>query len=423
MSNILLDYFFSITSIEPTAAANTGFLRQALVVVKPKLGVPKDIVLCTTIAQVQALTDNLDIVQAFNAGMSRVFVLPSADLDLSDILIGRERDFYTVIISSDFGDVDVVGADPVAAQFAEIKIADALYKAKVAGEASNDLTIKITDGGTAGSESVTMVGDAIEVIVEAGVTTYNQLKSAIEASSANTDIEVIIDDGEGGSVVAANAEPAALAGGSEAQAGNDPMALGTWGGVVAVSSTDIAFLEAQAIIRNRVAFKTTSATKGQNMLYAFGKLFANALRWRNQQYIEMPFSDDVTDKGTADALFDSKVSFVLTDSEYGNRLALFAAGQKAIVAPYILRNLQIDLQSKGLQYMTANQPAYTPKQAALLEDSLQAVIDQSYIATEMIEAGTVQIKLEQANFVASGEIEVTEPKAMWRIFAEMRQTV
>jgi hypothetical protein len=36
--NILLDYFFPITSIEPTPQAATGFLKQALVVALAKSG-------------------------------------------------------------------------------------------------------------------------------------------------------------------------------------------------------------------------------------------------------------------------------------------------------------------------------------------------------------------------------------------------
>jgi hypothetical protein len=206
--------------------------------------------------------------------------------------------------------------------------------------------------------------------------------------------------------------------------------FGEFTGVVSISSVDDAFLAVQAAIENRSAFHTTSGNKAKNMFYAFGKLLSNSVGWLNQQYITMPFADDVSTLGDANALFDDKVNFVISDDEFGNRLALLACGGKAIVAPYIVRNLEIDMQSKALQYISGNMPSYTHTQAALLEDELDKVLNgdaessnPGYIGKGWIEAGTVSVKLEQDNFVASGYINIAEPKAMWRIFGEIRQTL
>lgn len=193
-------------------------------------------------------------------------------------------------------------------------------------------------------------------------------------------------------------------------------------GVIGVSETDDTFLAAQAAIENRVAFHTTVATKAKNMFFAFGKLLSNAAGWKNQQYITMPFADDVDTLGEANNLFDAKVSFVLSDDEFGQRLGLFAVGGKAIVAPYIIKNLQIDMQSDALTYVSGNQPAYTLKEAALLETVLQKRITQ-YVEREFIEAGTVEVGLFSSNFTATGAINVSEPNALWRVFAEMQQTL
>ena len=63
MAKILLDYFFKILTINPTPAASTAYLKNACVVVSPKggyggaLGTP---VLCTTYAQIAAVTDNIE---------------------------------------------------------------------------------------------------------------------------------------------------------------------------------------------------------------------------------------------------------------------------------------------------------------------------------------------------------------------------
>jgi len=308
--NILLDYFFPITAISPTPQASTAYLKQVCIIVSPKGAVPTGVAtLCTSMIQVAALTDNTEAQQLFDAGMSRVYVMPSDDLDLADALADYGSDFFTVLISSDFVDADVTA-----------------------------------------------------------------------------------------------------------------MTLGAFKGVVGVSSDSDVFLAVQSVIENRAAFHTTTGNKAKNMFYAFGKLLSNSLNWTNQQYITMPFADDVATLGDANTLFDDKISFVLNDSEFGKRLGLFAAGSKAIVQPYITRNLEIDIQSKALSYISGNQPNYTKKQAALLEDELQKVIE-SYIQKEWIEAGVVEVKLEQENFVASGYINISEPKALWRIFGEIRQTL
>lgn len=310
--NILLDYFFPITAIEPTAQASTAFLKQVLAVVKPKDGATENtITLCTTKSAVDAFTVlNAEVDELFDAGMNRVFVVAVDDLTgLDAILEGHESDFYTILITSDFSDAEMDAAD-----------------------------------------------------------------------------------------------------------------FGAFEGVVGMASTDDTKNTTRNAIKNRVGFHSSSTHKAKNMFWAFGKLLSNSLSWRNQQYIPMPYADDVATLGDANALFDSKTSFVLADTQYGNRLGLFAAGGKAITAPYILKNLRIDMQSAGLSYVSGNQPAYSLKHAALLEDEEQKVID-SYIAREFITAGTVEIKLEEENFVASGYINVAEPKALWRVFAEMRQTL
>lgn len=307
--NILLDYFFPITLIEPTPAASTAFLKQVCVVAKPKSGVSAgSVTLCTSTSAVAALTDNTEATQLFNAGMQRVYVLLSADLDLDVELLGREADFHTILITSDYSDANVTAAD-----------------------------------------------------------------------------------------------------------------FGAFTGVIGVSSTDDAFLATQAAIANRAAFHTTVANKAKNMFYAFGKLLS-ATSWRNQQYITMPFADDVDTGGEASNLFDDRINFVISDDQFGNRLALFAAGGKAIVAPYIVRNFGIDMQSSALSYISGNQPSYTKKHAALLEDELKKVVDD-YVARQWIEAGEVEVLLQEENFVATSNINIAEPKALWRIEGEMRQTL
>ena len=195
---------------------------------------------------------------------------------------------------------------------------------------------------------------------------------------------------------------------------------GTFEGVIGWTNDDRDKIKSFAWAKNNVGFYDKVENASINMYWAFGKLLS-AVNWKNQQYIEMPLSSGVDTINEANLLFEDKISFVLTSEEYGNRLALFASNRKAIVAPYVFEEIQLNLQSKALQYIELNKPAYTEKQASLLEDTLQGMLDQKYIATEIIDSATVEITLENENFVASGDISVAEPKALWRINAVLRQ--
>lgn len=312
MGNILLDYFFPIQQIDPVPGASTAFLRQICLVVKPANGVTTGVITeCETMIEVAGLTNNVEAQELFDAGLSRVYILPSDDLDVASALAAGGSKFYTLAVSSDFEDSDLSSLD-----------------------------------------------------------------------------------------------------------------LGGWDGVVGFSSDDDAVLEAQAVIKNRVGFLDEGDVQGaKDMLWAFAQILKSLTNWRNQQYI--PMQEDaaaVTELSRANNLFEKRISFVIADAQYGKRLAFFAAGGQAIVAPYILRNLEIDMQSKGLQYVVNNQPQYTLTEATLIQDELQSVIDE-YIERGWIEAGVVAVLLQQSNFVATGQIDVATPSALWKIAAELRQTL
>ncbi len=424
--NILLDYMFPITSIEPTPAASTAFLKQACVVAKPKDGgvTTGVITVCTTQAEVDDLVGavaSAEVAKLFSGGMSKVSILPMDDLNLADALEGHESDFFTILVSSDFSDEEIGSSEgeTVAEVKSFLKIQDILYTSKLVGVAGNDITINYNSGGTAGSEGVSVATHAITVTMEDGVSTAAQIATAIgNYAPANALVGTAVDSGDESDKQAVFGSAVTLGGGVDPVSGYG-LDVGAFNGVVGVSSTDDDFLADQAGVANRSAWHTTSSNKAKNMFYAFGKMLSNALAWRNQQYISMPLADDV---GEADGYFDDKINFVISDDQYANRLGLFVAGGKAIVSPYIKRNLQIDLQSAALQYISGNQPGYTKTQAALLEDELQKVM-QEYIDDQSIEDGTVEVSLVEDNFVANGEINIAEPGALWRIQAEMRATL
>ncbi len=433
MPKILLDYVFPISVVAATPEASTAFLKQVLVVAKPKAGQEGNvgtIYECTLMSQVTARTDNVNAQQLFNAGMSKVYLLLADDLDLAEPIEAGLGDFWTVLISDDFEAADLIGeggTPAVAAAYASLKIEDILFTAKTIGEDGNDITITYVDGENDGGAVVTVDGTDIEVSIEAGVTTAQTIADAIEDENDSDDlVSVVVDAGDETDVQAAHVE-APLAGGVDFEAaipGEGAIDVGEFDGVVGMAFIDADDAQEFGATELRCAFFASETNGGKNLFYAFGKLLSNLSNWTNQQYLTMPANDDVDTLGAANSLFDDKVSFVIHDEEFGNRLALFTAGGKAIAAPYIGKNLRLDLQSRTLSWIASNQPTYSLKNAALLEQRLQEdVINVRYINTQWIDAGVISVTLAEDNFVATGAIDIAEPKALWRMFGEMRSTL
>ncbi len=428
MSKILLDYVFPVSQITPTPEASTAFLKQVCLVCKPKSGQEGnvgEIYECSSMTAVGVRTDNTNAQQLFNAGMSKVYILLADDLDLETPMDANQGVFFTLLVSDDFDDTDFIEGVETPAVAASLKVHDITFTAVTAGVGGNSLNVEYIDDGIAGSESVVLTdGDlTITVHIDAGVSTAQQIKDAVDDSvSASALVSTEIDPGDESAVQAAFTQDD-LAGGVDAIAGTSGIEVGTFKGVIGFTTQDSDVASDVAAVERRVAFLSNGTNKAKNMCYAFGSLLSNQTNWNNQQYIPMPYNDDVDELGEAESLFDDKVSFVIHDDEFSNRLGLFAAGHRAIVAPYIVKNLIIDMQSAALSWISGNQPQYTKKNAALLETRLQEDVINAYILRGWIEAGIVEISLEQDNFVAAGDINVAEPKALWRVFSELRQTL
>lgn len=307
MKDVLLQYVMKVDAYAPLPSASTAYIRKVLCVVKPSGENVGTITECTEKSEVQALT-NANCWQLLDAGMNSIYVLPSNDLKIGDILNETDKKFFTILIDGAF---------------------------------SNEETNSMTVGEFKG-----VIGWTSE--------TQEQAKQ--------------------------------------------------WG-----------------YGDNNVGFYDLAENGSQNMYWAFGKLLS-ANDWKNHQYIEMPFSSKITDIKKANLLFEDKVSFVLTSEEYGNRLALFASNRRAIVAPYAYEEVILKLQSKAVQYISLNQPAYNEAEASLLEDSLQGVLDE-YKEKGIFTIANIDVEPTNENFIMKAEIEVDEPKALWRIEANMKQGV
>lgn len=99
---------------------------------------------------------------------------------------------------------------------ASLAIEDITYTAVAAGAAGNSITIEYLDDGTAGAETVGVVGNAITVHMEAGVSTATQIKAAIDLSAPALALVSAAITGTAGDAQADHAA-APLVGGSDTE--------------------------------------------------------------------------------------------------------------------------------------------------------------------------------------------------------------
>ena len=432
--DLLLDYAFPIQAIENLAQPSTAYLNRVCVVAKPKSGQEANvgtIYQCLSMIDVAVRTDNTNAQQLFNAGLTQVYILLANDLDLATFFATENR-FFTTLISDDF-DKDDITANQAQGVFT---VSD---YAHLTDSSSND-TITINGvvltaqtgavvAGEATFQSATS-NNATASSIASQINAHATLKNVVIATVVNNVITVKAKEaGSAGNLITAvYTNAGGSAGGAwtglvsgKLSGGDDGLILGTWNGVVGVSSDDVAFLEAQAVITKRTAFFGSSTNGAKSMFFAFGKLLSSAT-WKNQQYVEMPVNDGIDTIAEALNLYNSRISFVLNSLQYNNRLAFFANNRKAIVAPYLKELFQIMMQGWGVGYIALNQPAYTILQASLLEDYLAGEADKTFVQTNLIESVNIQISLVENNFEASGKLEIAEPKALWRLNSVLTET-
>lgn len=132
--------------------------------------------------------------------------------------IGSERfnaaDCTNVVIDGDAVNNNIIFTRPSGPTLkASLVVQDLTYTAVAAGAAGNSISIAYLDTGTAGAEVASVVGTAISVSMEAGVSTANQIRAAILASAPASALVVAVLTGT--NVAQAAASLANLAGGAD----------------------------------------------------------------------------------------------------------------------------------------------------------------------------------------------------------------
>lgn len=96
---------------------------------------------------------------------------------------------------------------------ASLAIQDLTYSAAAFGTGGNDISVAYSDGATAGAEVVSIVGEAITVQIEDGVSTATQVKAAVDASLAAMALVTVAITGTAGDAQTAPVAADNLAGG------------------------------------------------------------------------------------------------------------------------------------------------------------------------------------------------------------------
>ena len=422
--DLLLDYAFPIEAIEALAEPSKAYLNRVCVIAKPKSGQESNvgtIYQCLSMAEVAVRTTNTNAQKLFDAGLTQCYVLLANNLDLATYL-ATAKTFFTVLISDDFDKdaITISQADGIAtiSAFAALvagtadtlTVGEIVFTAQATSAVAGEATFQSATCNEATASSLATQINAHNgtknLVIATAVGAVLTIKAKNAGSNGNNIVLAYNSNGSVGLVLSG-----ITAGKLDGGAG---LFLGNWSGVVGVSSDNLAFLEAQAMITKRTAFFGNATNGAKSMFFAFGKLLAGAT-WRNQQYVEMPVNDGIDTIAEALNLYDARISFVLNSDQYQNRLAFFANNRKAIVAPYLSELFQLMMQGWGVGYIALNQPAYTILQASLLEDYLAGEADKTFVQTNLIENISVKISLVENNFTASGNLQIAEPKALWRV--------
>lgn len=110
MSQVLLNFAIPFNEIIGTGDVDRGYLTRAAIVTTPNGGgASGTITECVDMTAVSAITDNTNAKGFFDGGLNRVYVINVDTLaELQDILDANENLFFTLHLSSDFTDAQIL---------------------------------------------------------------------------------------------------------------------------------------------------------------------------------------------------------------------------------------------------------------------------------------------------------------------------
>jgi hypothetical protein len=110
----------------------------------------------------------------------------------------KEYTYLTLTETADYLKMDLRVVGLAGTTQATRVVQDLTYTSVLLGTEGNATQIEYTAGGVAGAEVVTVTGQKISVQIDSGVSTANQIKTAVEASAAASALVTITVSGVGG---------------------------------------------------------------------------------------------------------------------------------------------------------------------------------------------------------------------------------
>lgn len=422
MSKVLLNYAVSFTEILGTQSASTAFLHQLGVVCKPST-VPTAVVIEGTGEGTTTVPAILTLTGLFQAGdvVDALFTSDSAPNQQAPLTI-----------------TETMGASDVAILWADlIKGIDQLTARAV----GNTVEIRAFNGGVnvlVENATYTPVGTPFE----AGIITvtdpeqlqyytdqFADIQGAFDAGLTRVYL-VLVDDILDAPALLLDKECDfyTVYGSLDFTADEYIIAFAGWQGVKGFTTIDEVTGALYAVEPKQCVFYEDTLSlptmRAYYGLYAFGSLLS-AGSWANQQYIPVVTinGSPAEDLGTAELLFDERLSFYLNDEEQGTRLAFFVAGGLSITTPYINEELKVVMQSNMLNFMSTNQPMNIETNRLLLEQRGKKIINQ-YVGDGLLDpdgVNTLTITKGDEVFIVDGEMETTEAVALWRVDIDAKQ--
>lgn len=164
-------------------------------------------------------------------------------------------DEWTDIADSDYAvtpsDTSVI---VVPAVKAARTVQNIVYTAHTAGAAGNSITIIYTGGGTAGSEVVSVMSTAISVQIQTGVSTANQIVTAIQGSGAAAALVDVATTGGGATAQVIFTPAVALTGGADAISNylwNFDGSYFSWMRIVYTNASSTGTLTVRAVVKSQ----------------------------------------------------------------------------------------------------------------------------------------------------------------------------
>jgi hypothetical protein len=197
--------------------------------------------------------------------------------------------------------------------------------------------------------------------------------------------------------------------------------IGNFRGVTASNLTDLNLASVFAMGLNQVA----SCNSGANDLAYLFALLLSDTSWNNQQAVQTTIGSPLA--STFDDYFDRKLSFIGTDKISGvHKVCGFFCGGRPIITPYIMEQLNVELQDRWQTYLVKNRPNVSELNCAKIQSDLYDNVIIYYLQTDEypsrpLVSATIKVYMENNDFAGRCDIEISKITAWWKLLTTITE--